>query len=142
MSYLILIGIVAILFGLLLLLSPENLKGLSSACDKVILKIDDIVLQSRTPMGIALLIAGFLILWLVWPYLSLWGLNIVVLLALIFCLLLIFFPKALEYLRRWSDRSAFSVDNFVLAARKTVGTLLIIAGIFIIYAALYGNFLK
>ena len=74
---------------------------------------------------------------MVFPFGSLWYLNIVAFIALFFGLLFLFFPNGLKFLSDISNTMLVSTDDMVMGARKTIGVLLIILSIYIFYAAYY-----
>jgi uncharacterized membrane protein HdeD (DUF308 family) len=67
--YLHIIGIIAIFFGLLYLISPQGLKTLSSICNVVLLSTDEVAMASRQIIGIIMLVFGAYMLYAVY-YLS------------------------------------------------------------------------
>ncbi|MBI3354911.1 MAG: hypothetical protein AABY79_03865 [Nitrospirota bacterium] len=61
MILIILIALLALIFGLLFLFSPQTLKKMNKKASQVISKTDDAFLKNRVPVGIILL-AGSLIM--------------------------------------------------------------------------------
>jgi drug/metabolite transporter (DMT)-like permease len=58
MTWMILLGVIALVFGMLLLASPGSLTRMSEGLNKMVTRVDDQVLQYRVGVGICMLIAA------------------------------------------------------------------------------------
>lgn len=58
MTWMILLGVIALVFGMLLLASPGLLIRMSEGLNKVVTRVDDQVLRYRVGVGICLLMAA------------------------------------------------------------------------------------
>ncbi len=60
----ILIALLALIFSLLFLFSPQTLKKMNKKASKVISKTDDAFLKNRTAVGVILLIGSFIMFYI------------------------------------------------------------------------------
>jgi hypothetical protein len=139
MDYMIFAGLTSLFFGFLFLLSPEILTKLGKACNKTLVIIDHKIDHLKGIVGTIFLLMGAWILWMVFPYIELWYLNVVAALALFFGLLLLFYPAGLKFLSDISNTILLSTDEVVMGARKTIGVLLLILSLYIFYASYYSG---
>lgn len=58
MAWIILLGIISFIFGLLLILSPTTITGMSEKLNRMVNKIDEEVFKYRLGVGICLIIAA------------------------------------------------------------------------------------
>jgi hypothetical protein len=131
--YLIVAGIVALFFGISLLLSPSLLGGLGAVCNRAILFLDEKLEPVKKWVGVLLLAVGAWLLYVVITYPELGYLTALWLVCFIFGLLFLFFSSWLSWLSNVSNRVIFSTDDVVMGSRKIVGIVLLIVGIYIFY---------
>ena len=133
MTYLIVAGIIAVLAGLYMLIAPIFFKNFCCVVDKIIFILDEQVQKIKLIVGIVLLgVAGWVF------YLSLNPeigqiLHPVWVIALVFGLLSLFFPKWLESLSKLANKSIFPTDQYVLGSSKVIGLLLLLSAVYIFY---------
>ena len=130
-------GIVAVIFGLILMLSANILGKAGEVGNKTLLVLDEKISPLRLFIGAMLLILGVWMLVNVFSYPQFWYINIIGVLAIFFGLLFMVFPHSLEVLSNIFNTVLLSTDEIVLAIRKIVGIVLLIAGSYILYAAYY-----
>jgi len=134
MGYLIFAGAVSLLFGLLFLISPEVLTKLGAISNKTILVLDEKISPIKSIVGIILILAGVWMIWTVFPYTDLWYVTVIAVISLFFGFLYVFFPNGLKFLSDICNVILISPeDELLMGARKTVGILLIILGMYIFY---------
>jgi len=135
MLYLIIAGIVALLAGLYMLVAPAMFKGLIEIVDRVVFVLDEQVQKFRFPVGLGLvLVAAWVFYISMNPEIGA-VLHPVWVIALIFGLLYLFFPKWLSALSQVANQSIFPTDNYVMGSSKVVGLFLLVAAAYIIYMA-------
>lgn len=69
MTWMILLGAIALVFGLLLLASPQSLVRMSEWLNRVVNQMDEQVLKYRVGVGVSLLIAALFL----FAYAYMWG---------------------------------------------------------------------
>lgn len=137
MEYLILAAIVSLLFGILFLMSPETLGKWGEAGNRTIMVIDEKLSSIRLLTGLALLILGGFIIWAVAPYGALWYLHLIGIISIFFGILYLAAPDGLKMLSTIFNVVLLSTDEVVLAVRKTIGIILLVAGAYILYSVYY-----
>ncbi|MFH1347492.1 MAG: hypothetical protein ABIH22_02270 [Candidatus Margulisiibacteriota bacterium] len=135
MGYLLTFAIVTLVFGLILLFTPNFLMRLGDICNRVILYLDNLLAPFKVWVGLILLVAGAWILYVVIRYPEITNLDAVWVISLAFGLLYLFFPNWLSWLSQVSNKIIFSTDDVVIGARKIVGVVLLIVSIYIFYGA-------
>jgi len=130
-------GFLAIIFGLVLILSADILGKAGEVGNRTLLVLDEKIAPLRWFFGIAFLVLGVWMLINVFSYPQFWYINIIGALAIFFGLLFIVFPHSLEVLSNIFNTVLLSTDELVLAVRKIAGIVLLIAGSYILYAAYY-----
>ncbi|MFC1568457.1 hypothetical protein ACFL37_02020 [Candidatus Margulisiibacteriota bacterium] len=133
MTYLLVSGIVSLLFGALFLLSPALLGSLGQALNRVIMFLDQKLESLKLWIGLLLLAVGAWLLYVVANYAELAYLTPVWIVCLAFGLLFLFFPQWLAWLSNVSNRVVFSTDDVVMGSRKIFGIILLIFSIYIFY---------
>jgi hypothetical protein len=86
---------------------------------------------------LALLILGGFIIWAIVPYGALWYLHLIGVISLFFGILYLAAPDGLKTLSTIFNVVLLSTDEVVLAVRKTVGIILLVAGAYILYSVYY-----
>lgn len=128
-------GIVGILFGLVLMVSPGFIKKFSNYCDEVILSVDSNLNPYRLIVGVLLLLAAA---WSVYIIriadFDLFFYPILVL-ALLFGVLYLLLPNWLANFSNWANKHVFTTDVYILSASKIIGLAFLILGVYIIYIA-------
>lgn len=69
MTWMILLGAIALVFGLLLLSSPQSLVRMSERLNRVVNQMDEQVLKYRVGVGVSLLIVALFL----FTYAYMWG---------------------------------------------------------------------
>lgn len=137
MEYLILAAIVSLLFGVMFLMSPETLGKWGEASNRTVMVLDEKLSSIRLLTGLALLILGGFIIWAIVPYGALWYLHLIGVISLFFGILYLAAPDGLKTLSTIFNVVLLSTDEVVLAVRKTVGIILLVAGAYILYSVYY-----
>lgn len=133
MTYLIVAGIIAVLAGIYMLIAPIFFKNFCTVVDKIIFILDEKIQQIKLIVGVLLLgVAAWVF------YLSLNPeigrmLHPVWVIALIFGLLYLFFPRWLDTVSKVANKSIFPIDQYVLGSTKVIGLLLLISAAYIFY---------
>jgi hypothetical protein len=130
-------GICALLFGVLFLMSPDLLGKVGDVANRTVLVLDDKISSMRIAAGVVLIAVGLWMLFMALPYGELWYLNIIAAISMFFGLLFVAVPNGLTSLSNVCNTVMLSTDEIVMAVRKTVGILLIIGGIYMLYAVYY-----
>ena len=137
MYYLLFSGIVAIVFGLIFLLSVKVLGKFGETGNKTLLVLHEKLSPIRFVVGSILLALGFWILISFFPYPEFWYINIIAALAIFFGLLFLVSPRSLEVLSNIFNTVLLSTDEVVLTIKKIAGIVLLIAGSYILYNFYY-----
>lgn len=132
LSYIVLIGILALFFGLFLLLSPRLVGNLEEFFGKTIIVLDEKLDPVKPWVGVALLLIGAWIMYVGLQYPDGY-LTTVWLVCLVFGLLFLFLPKGLSWLSRLANLVLFSTRESVMSVRKIVGVVLVVVGVYLIY---------
>lgn len=131
-------GILSILFGIILLMSPETLKKLNEFSNRPLFKLDEVIAPFHTTVGVILLIVAA---WLLWAMqgasmTEYWYMPVLAVVSLFFGILFLFSKSALKQISQQADKLMLATDDLVLAGRRTIGFLLVVAGVYIV-AAVY-----
>ncbi|MDD5382534.1 MAG: hypothetical protein PHH60_02650 [Candidatus Margulisbacteria bacterium] len=135
MEWLLVIGIIALVFSLLLLFSRDLIAVLGEVFNKPVNFIDEKLKAIRMPAGIAMVIIGGWIISVAFSYSQLWYLHIVGTLILLFGLLYLFMPGWLDWLSNVSSLLLMSTDEQIIGARKSLGVILLVSAIYLFYSA-------
>lgn len=130
-DYLLVSGIVALVFGLIILFAPNFFKKLSSIVDRVVFVMDDLIYPFRELVGVALILIAGLGYYITLQYPSLYELRMVWGIALIFGLLYLVFPNWLAVFSRFANRFIFPTREYVMGSCKLIGASLILAAVYI-----------
>jgi hypothetical protein len=84
---------------------------------------------------VVLVVIGGWLISVAFGYPSLWYLHIMGVIVLFFGLLYLFLPDWLDWLSSVLDRILLSTDEAVIAARKSLGIILVISAIYVFYSA-------
>jgi len=131
-NYLLFSGIVALVFGFIILLAPNFFKSLSFRVDRVVFVVDDLLNPFREWVGLTLIVIAGFGYFITVQYPSLIELRFVWLIALIFGVLYLVLPNWLDLFSRIANRFIFPTREYVMGSCKLIGTLLILAGIYIL----------
>jgi preprotein translocase subunit Sss1 len=96
-----------------------------------VLDLEEFFRPFRSLVGIALLVLSGWVLIVVMDYPELYLLHMVWVIAFIFGILYLFFPKLLDEISRIADMHIFPTDKYVLGSSKVMGLVLIIVGVII-----------
>ena len=133
MIYILSIGSIAILFGVLLLAAPYTILSIERRANKIYMT-DPTFMQYRVPFGIGLFFAAIFIIYSLinqsTEYLVILGI-----IALIFSLMLLLTPKAIFSLERQANR-VYMTDPTFMKYRILFGLFLLISGAFMIYSTI------
>ena len=132
MEYVLAIGLIAIVFGTLLLFAPNTIISLERRANRIYMT-DPTFMQYRVPFGIGLFFAALFILYALMnestDYLWLVGL-----IALIFSVLLLLTPKTIFSLERAANR-VYMTDPTFMKYRTPFGIFLLVSGVFMVYSS-------
>ena len=133
MIYILSIGSIAILFGVLLLAAPNTILSIERRANKIYMT-DPTFMQYRVPFGIGLFFAAIYIIYSLinqsTEYLIILGI-----IAVIFSLMLLLTPKAIFSLERQANR-VYMTDPTFMKYRILFGLFLLISGAFMIYSTI------
>ena len=133
MIYILSIGSIAILFGVLLLAAPNTILSIERRANKIYMTAPTFM-QYRVPFGIGLFFAAIYIIYSLinqsTEYLIILGI-----IALIFSLMLLLTPKAIFSLERQANR-VYMTDPTFMKYRILFGLFLLISGAFMIYSTI------
>lgn len=132
MEYVLAIGLIAIVFGTLLLFAPNTIISLERRANRIYMT-DPTFMQYRVPFGIGLFFAALFILYSLMNESTdyLW---IVGLIALIFSVLLLLTPKTIFSLERAANR-VYMTDPTFMKYRTPFGIFLLVSGAFMVYSS-------
>jgi len=135
MIYLLLSGVVALVFGLMFFFAIGFCKHPCDMCDRVLFVLDEVLNPFRLGVGVLMLILGG---WLM--YLTIMNpVNVLMyllwVLIVFFGLLFVFMPHWLERFSKVLDKTVFHTDAFVKNSCRVIGVILILAALFIFYGA-------
>jgi len=125
-------GVVAVIFGLIMLFSPGFFQSLTDKFNRLVMNSNMFLLSHRIIFGIFMLLAAAWILLCIYKSPQFFLLYIVLAIAFIFGVLFIFFPGTLETLSNYSDVVVFPTDKYVTKYSRALGAVLVIAGIYIL----------
>jgi hypothetical protein len=134
MEFLTFAGAVALLFGVLSLMSREMLISLGNALNRPIVTIDDRLRSIRVPLGVLLLVVGVWNIMIAFGYPQLWYLHLIGIFILFFGLLYLFVPEWLTVISQFLDQILLSTDELFIGTRKTIGVILLLAAVYIFYS--------
>ena len=132
MEYVLAIGLIAIVFGTLLLFAPNTILSLERRANRIYMT-DPTFMQYRVPFGIGLFFAALFILYALMNESTdyLW---VVGLIALIFSVLLLLTPKTIFSLERAANR-VYMTDPTFMKYRTPFGIFLLVSGVFMVYSS-------
>ena len=133
MEYVIAIGLIAVLFGTLLLFAPNSILSLERRANRIYMT-DPTFMQYRVPFGIGLFLAALFIIYSLMNESTeyFWVLGVI---ALIFSVLLLLTPKTIFSLERAANR-VYMTDPTFMKYRVPFGVFLLVSGAFMIYASI------
>jgi hypothetical protein len=135
MIYLIIAGLIALIFGVLMFFSIGFCDKPCEVCDRILFVLDEKLNPYRFVVGLVLLVIGGWLLYLVMQMPQLIQLHPFWVIAIVFGLLFLIFPHWLVNLSKAADRTIFSTDEKVRKSCKIIGILLILAALYIFYGA-------
>ncbi len=133
MSYLMILGLAVLIAGIFLFFFPNLYERFSKVLDRVVFVLDDVLHPYRILAGLFLLAVGGWMLYLTIVYSEYVGLHPVWFILMVFGLLFIFLPHWLASISDWANKTIYRTDQLVKRACKSVGLVLILAGIFVLY---------
>jgi hypothetical protein len=139
MEWLILIGIMALIFGLIFIASHEVLVLLGDSLNRPVAYIDEKLKSVRVISGIIQVIIGGWVISVAFAYPELWYLHLIGVTILFFVLLYLFLPEWLDWLSQVLNQLLLSTDEMVVGARKSLGIILIVGSVYIFYSAYLMN---
>ena len=133
MEYVIAIGLIAVVFGSLLLFAPNSILSLERRANRIYMT-DPTFMQYRVPFGIGLFFAALFIIYSLMNETTeyFWVLGVI---ALIFSVLLLLTPKTIFSLERAANR-VYMTDPTFMKYRVPFGVFLLVSGVFMIYASI------
>ena len=133
MEYVIAIGLIAVLFGALLLFAPNSILSLERRANRIYMT-DPTFMQYRVPFGIGLFFAALYIIYSLMNESTeyFWVLGVI---ALIFSVMLLLTPKTIFSLERAANR-VYMTDPTFMKYRVPFGIFLLVSGVFMIYASI------
>ena len=133
MEYVIAIGLIAVLFGSLLLFAPNSILSLERTANRIYMT-DPTFMQYRVPFGIGLFFAALYIIYSLMNESTeyFWVLGVI---ALIFSVMLLLTPKTIFSLERAANR-VYMTDPTFMKYRVPFGVFLLVSGVFMIYASI------
>ena len=133
MEYVIAIGLIAVLFGTLLLFAPNSILSLERRANRIYMT-DPTFMQYRVPFGIGLFFAALYIIYALMNESTeyFWVLGVI---ALIFSVMLLLTPKTVFSLERAANR-VYMTDPTFMKYRVPFGIFLLVSGVFMIYASI------
>ncbi len=133
MEYVIAIGLIAVVFGSLLLFAPNSILSLERRANRIYMT-DPTFMQYRVPFGIGLFLAALFIIYSLMNETTeyFWVLGVI---ALIFSVLLLLTPKTIFSLERAANR-VYMTDPTFMKYRVPFGIFLLVSGAFMIYASI------
>lgn len=134
MTLLLITGILSILIGMLLLIYPSGLISLYKTADRIVVMVDEVLNKQRIVTGLLLLAVAGWIGYLSFTMAEAAVLHPVWVIALIFSLMYLIFPKGLKSLSQTLDQSVFNTNDYVMNRAKSFGLFFIIAGLYILVA--------
>ncbi|MBN2058306.1 MAG: hypothetical protein JW782_05885 [Candidatus Saganbacteria bacterium] len=132
MTYLMLSGLIAFVFGIIVLVSPIFFKDFCAMVDKLVFELDALIKPYRIAIGLILLIVSFWIFFVIRRYPELWYLSAVAVIALLIGVLYLFFPRWLDRLSEVANILVFPTKEYVMGACKFVGVIMLAAGLYIL----------
>ena len=133
MEYVIAIGLIAVVFGSLLLFAPNSILSLERRANRNYMT-DPTFMQYRVPFGIGLFFAALYIIYSLMNESTeyFWVLGVI---ALIFSVMLLLTPKTIFSLERAANR-VYMTDPTFMKYRVPFGVFLLVSGVFMIYASI------
>tara|TARA_B100000749_G_scaffold127713_1_gene98081 strand:- start:2748 stop:3158 length:411 start_codon:yes stop_codon:yes gene_type:complete len=133
MEYVIAIGLIAVVFGSLLLFAPNSILSLERRANRIYMT-DPTFMQYRVPFGIGLFFAALYIIYSLMNESTeyFWVLGVI---ALIFSVMLLLTPKTIFSLERAANR-VYMTDPTFMKYRVPFGIFLLVSGVFMIYASI------
>ena len=133
MEYVIAIGLIAVVFGSLLLFAPNSILSLERRANRIYLT-DPTFMQYRVPFWIGLFFAALYIIYSLMNESTeyFWVLGVI---ALIFSVMLLLTPKTIFSLERAANR-VYMTDPTFMKYRVPFGIFLLVSGVFMIYASI------
>ena len=135
MGYLLASGILALIFGLLMLAAPVFLGKLGELSNKTILVLNGQLMRYKLWIGLFLLVLGGWMLYVATNYPDPY-INAAWIITVAFGLLFLFFPKWLDWLSKVSNTFLLSTDELVMGTRRVIAVVLLVVSFYIFYATL------
>ena len=130
MIFILVVGIVSLVFGLLLLVSPDTILTLERKLNQVYMT-DSMFIKYRMPYGVGLLAAAAFMLH-TYNSTPIFYILAIGILSLVFGILLIISPGTILKLERKANQ-VYMTDSFFLTYRVPIGAMLLVAAVFMLY---------
>jgi hypothetical protein len=137
MTYLFFSGWVGLIFGSLLMIAPNFFTDFFGRLDRVVFVIDDILSPFREIVGVLLLVAGGVILYVSSRYPALIVLRLVWVVAGVFGLLYLLLPNWLDVFSRFANRIIFPTRKYMVGTSKLIGLFILAGGVYILVMAYF-----
>lgn len=135
MAWLITVGIISLVFGIVLLFFRKFSFHLANTWDKPLASFDDKLKSVRLLTGVVLILLSSWIILVSYYYAQLWYLHIVGSIVLFFGLLYLLMPQVLDLLSNISSRVVYSTDEALSKTGKVLGVILILSAGYFFYTA-------
>lgn len=136
MAYLIAVGIIELMVGIVLLVAPEPFRGFCRFFDRVLWDIDKKVEPNQFWVGISELVLAAWLFYLniLFPEMApilhpFW------IIFLFFGVLYVFLPHRMAWLSKAARRKILPVDEYVMGARRISGFIFVVVSFYIFYLA-------
>jgi hypothetical protein len=127
-------GVIALVFSLFLLISPNVIKQTASNLfDGMTFSLEEKIEPYRIVTGITLIIASFLMLYYIANVQSLLYFYPIWILVLVYGVLYVFFPTWLKWLTGVMNINVLQIDGFVMKFRKSFGIIILCTSLYIFY---------
>ena len=134
MVFLLMVGIIELVVGMVLLLAPEPFKGLCGFCDKVFWDIDKRIEPYKFWVGISGMILGGWLLYLAFRFPEASPLlHPFWIIFLFFSVLYMFLPHWMVRISKAAHRKVLPVDEYIMGTRRISGFIFVVVSIYIFY---------
>lgn|GEM_PF-517609 len=135
-AFLIVAGTLALVSGLIMLLTPRAFESFCRYCDRVVFTLDDKLQEYKYSSGIVMIMVA---VWLFFMGLryprSASLLHPLWIIVLIFGSLYLFFPSWLTWLSGVANRNVLPVDRYVLGVCRLAGIILVLLSVYVFCGA-------
>jgi uncharacterized membrane protein HdeD (DUF308 family) len=135
MIWLIISGVIALVTGIVILAADMFFIKVSAVTDKVVVDVDKVIRPYRVVIGWLLLLATIILAYAAFAFPGYWQMHFVWPVALVFGLLFVAMPAIADMLSKYANVLIFPTKERLRGFYKIVGTILIIAGAYILVTA-------